>query len=83
MGILMAIIAVVIVLIVLAYTVPVLWPIAVTAGANITGMTGTDAGTTTMVAFWPIVELLVGLGIAVALVVYAVRKFGLGRGVGI
>lgn len=76
MGILFAIISVVIVIIVIAYAWPVLWPIATTAGDNISAMTGTDAGTTTVQSFWDVVLLLVGLGVAVGLVVFALKKFG-------
>ena len=74
-GILAAIISIVVTIIVLANAIPVLWPLATTASANITAMTGTDAGTTTIQAFWPIVLLLVGLGIAIGLIVYALKKF--------
>ena len=77
MGILGALFAVCIVLIVIAYSFPVLWPMVTTAGENITGMSGTDAGTTTFQAFWPMVLLFVGLGVAIGLVIFAVKKFGL------
>lgn len=80
LGILFSLIAVVVVIIVLAYAIPVLWPIAVTASANISSMSGTDAGTTTIQAFWPVVLLIVGLGIAVGLIVFALKKFGLMSG---
>jgi len=81
--ILYALLGVVIVVIVLANAIPVLWPMATDASGNITAMTGTDAGTTTIQAFWPVVLLLVGLGVAVGLIVYALRKFGmLGGGSG-
>lgn len=82
MSLLIGLILVCVVLIVIAYSFPVLWPIVTTAGANITGMSGSDAGTTTMQAFWPVVLLMVGLGIAVGLVLFALKKFGLfaGRG---
>lgn len=72
-----SLVAVVVVIIVLANAIPVLWPLATGASGNITAMTGTDAGTTTIQAFWPIILLLVGLGVAVGLIVYALRRFGL------
>ena len=75
LGILYSLIGVVIVLIVLAYAIPVLWPIAITAGANITAMTGTDAGTTTLQGFWPLILLVVGIGIAIGLIMYGLHKF--------
>lgn len=82
MGLLTGLIIVGAVLIVIATAFPILWPIVTSAGGNITAMAGTDAGTTTVQSFWPIVLLLVGLGIAVGLIVYAMKKFGLfaGRG---
>jgi len=68
---------VVVVIIVMARAIPVLWPLATEASENITGMTGTDAGTTTIQAFWPIILLLVGLGVAIGLIIYALKKFGI------
>jgi len=75
MWILGSIITTVIVIIVVATAFPVLWDIALDASENISAMTGTDAGTTTIQAFFPIVLMLVGLGIAVGLIMYAVKKF--------
>lgn len=72
-----------VVLIVIANVVPVLWPITVSAGGNVTAMTGTDAGTTTFKAFWPIVLLLVGLGLAIGLITYAMRKFNMSGKIGL
>ena len=77
MSLLIALISTVVVIIVLAVSIPILWPIATDASTNITSMTGTDAGTTTIQAFWPVVLLLVGLGIAVGLIMFALRRFGL------
>lgn len=76
MWILGAVITVVIVLIVLGASIPILWPIAIDYSDNITAMTGTDAGTTTMQALWPLALMLIGLGVAVGLLVYALNKFG-------
>lgn len=75
-GILYSVIGVAVTIIVLAYAIPVIWPIASTASENITGMTGTDEGTQMMVAFWPVVLMVVGIGIAVGVIVYALKKFG-------
>lgn len=80
MGILFGLIGVAVVLIVIAYAFPVIWPIVITAGANITGMTGTDAGTTMMIGFWPVILLIVGIGVAVGLLMYALKKFRLSSG---
>ena len=82
MGILLGLITVSVVLIVIATAFPIVWPMVTTAGynivgdgANITGMTGTDAGTTTVVGFWPLILLVVGIGIAIGLVVYGLKEF--------
>ena len=76
MGILGALLGVVIVIVVMTQAIPVLWPSAANSTA-IDAMSGTDAGTTTVQAFWPIILLLVGLGLAIGLVVFALKKFGL------
>lgn len=75
MGILYSLIGVVVTIIVLAKTIPVLWPMATEASGNITAMEGTDEGTQMMIAFWPIVLLIIGLGVAIAVIVFALRKF--------
>ena len=76
MGLLTALIGVVVVIIVLANAIPILWPMAVDASANITSMNGTDAGTQMIQGFWPVVLLLVGLGVAIGLIIYALKAFG-------
>ena len=77
MGLLISLIGIIVVLLVLGSAVPVLWPMAAATADNISAMTGTDAGTTTIQAFWPVILLVVGLGMAVGLIVFALRKFGL------
>ena len=76
MGILSALLTVSIVLIVIATAFPIVWPMVTDAGTNITSMTGTDAGTSTMVGFWPLIMLVVGIGIAIGLIMYGLKKFG-------
>ena len=76
-GLLTAVSGIVVTIIVLARAIPVLWPLATEASANITAMEGTDAGTTTIVAFWPVVLLIVGLGVAIGLIVYALKRFNI------
>ena len=73
----MSVLGIVITIIILANAIPVLWPMATTAGANITAMTGTDSGTTMIIAFWPVALLIIGIGIAVAIIVFALKQFGL------
>lgn len=78
MGILIGgLVSVVVALIALGTVIPILWPLAAGTTDNISAMAGTDAGTTTIQAFWPVVLLLVGLGLAVGLIVYALRKFNI------
>ena len=77
MGLLVGLIMVAVVLIVIATAFPIIWPMVITAGSNITAMTETDAGTTTMQGFWPLILLVVGLGIAVGLIIYGLKKFRL------
>ena len=77
MSLLSALIIIVVVMIVLGTSIPVLWPLLTDTSTNITAMTGTDAGTTTIQAFWPIILLIIGLGVAVGLIVFALKKFGL------
>jgi len=78
MALLVGLIGIVVVLLVIGTVYPILWPMVTgTVTENITAMTGTDAGTTTFEAFWPVVLLVVGIGLAVGLVVYGLRKFGL------
>jgi hypothetical protein len=81
MSILSALIIVIVVMIVLGSAIPALWPLLTATSANITAMAGTDAGTATIKAFWPVIILVVGLGVAVGLIVYGLKKFGLlGKG---
>lgn len=81
MTLLKGLLGTVVVLVVLGAAVPVLWPLASNTTA-IDAMTGTDAGTTTIQSFWPVVLLVVGIGLAVGLIVYGMRKFGLWGGKG-
>ena len=80
MFILGAIITVAVTLIVVATAFPIVWPMVTASSANITAMTGTDAGTTTVQGFWPLILLMVGIGIAIGLIVYAIRQFKILKG---
>lgn len=78
MALLVGMIGIVVVLLIIGTTFPILWPMVTgEVTDNITAMAGTDAGTTTFQAFWPVVLLVVGIGLAVGLIVYGLRKFGL------
>lgn len=83
MKLLAGLITIVVVLLVLGTAIPALWPLATGTSTNITAMSGTDAGTTTIQAFWPIALMVVGLGLGVGIIMYALKKFGLmGKGAG-
>ena len=75
MVLLIALITVSVVLIVIATAFPIVWPMVTGASGNITAMTGTDAGTTTVQGFWPLILLVVGIGIAIGLIMYGLKKF--------
>lgn len=50
------------------------WPQVTVISGNITSMTGTDLGTSTMKWAFPLVLLVFGLVIGVALIIWAVRR---------
>ena len=77
MSLLTGLIGIVVTIIILANAIPVLWPMATDASANVTAMTGTDEGTQIIVAFWPIALLVIGIGLAVGVVIFGLKKFGL------
>lgn len=64
-------------LVILGTVVPVVWPLIAGTDTDIQAMTGTDAGTTTIQAFWPILLVVCGLGIAAGIIYFGLRKFGL------
>lgn len=68
-------IGVLVVVLVLGSAVPVIWPMITATSDNITAMTGTDSGTTFIQDFWPLVILLIGIGLAVGLIMFAIRRF--------
>lgn len=75
MNILYAILGILVIFLVLANVIPTLWPMIANTSGNITAMTGTDAGTTTIKAFWPIAILVIGIGIGVAVIMVGIKKF--------
>lgn len=74
MQLLSGLLGVVIIMLVMSYAVPVLWPLVVTASANVTAMSGSDGGTTIMKALWPVALLMVGLGVGIGLIIFALRQ---------
>lgn len=81
-AILHAVVIVALVIIVLGALLPVLWPMLQATTTNITAIAGTDAPTQFLKTMWPIALLVTGLGIVVAIVFYALRKFGVLGGKG-
>jgi len=84
-SILTAIVVVALALIVLGALIPALWPMLQATSGNITAIPGTDTPTVFLKAMWPVAILVTGLGIVIAIILYALRKFGVmgGRGRGV
>lgn len=64
------------VLVVLGALIPILWPLMDTTNTDIQAMNGTSTITTFLQTMWPIVLLIIGIGICAGLVFFALRKFG-------
>lgn len=69
------IVSVVILFCVLGALVPVLWPMFVGTDTDIQAMTETDDATVFLQTVWPIVLLVMGIGVGAGLIYYGVRKF--------
>ena len=67
-----------VIVVVMSVAVPVIWPLIAGSTGNITAMTDTSAGTDIIKAFWPIAIILVGIGVGTGLIMFAVKKMGLG-----
>lgn len=65
-------------IIVLGQVVPALWPTFISSDTSVQALTDNSTATTTFQAFWPIVLLIIGLGVAVGLIMYAIKRFNLG-----
>ena len=63
-------------MVVMGILVPVFWPMILDTNDAIQAIEGADAATAFLKAVWPIGVLVVGIGIAVGLIMYALRKFG-------
>lgn len=60
----------------LAALLPVFWPLLTGTGDTVNNLSGTDPATTLLKTLWPIALLVIGIGLAVAVIFYALRKFG-------
>ena len=84
-SILTGIVLTVVTIIILAALLPAFWPMLTDSTANIQAINGTDTATVFLKTGWPIAILLVGIGIVVALIYFALKQFGViggGRGKG-
>jgi hypothetical protein len=69
-------------LILLGALIPVLWPMLQATTGNITAIAGTDAPTVFLKAMWPIAILVTAFAIVIAIILYALKKFGVINGNG-
>jgi len=69
------IIYVVIGIVVVGTVVAALWGTLAGTDTSIQALTQTDAGTSTLQTMWPIVLVIIGIGIAAGAVMWALRKF--------
>jgi chromate transport protein ChrA len=86
-SILTGIVLTIVTIVILATLIPAFWPMLTDSTANIQAINGTDTATVFLKTGWPIAILLVGIGIVVALIYFALKQFGViggkGKGKGI
>jgi len=71
-GVLLTVLAIVI----LGVLIPALWPMMLDSTTQINAINGTDTATTFLKVGWPIAILVIGIGIVVAVIFFALRQFG-------
>ena len=79
-SLLTAVLIVAITLVVLGAAIPVVWPMLQETETDIAALNesaGATAATNFLESMWPIVILIVGLGIVVALIWFGLKRFGL------
>jgi len=74
-----AVISVTVGVVVIGAVIVALWPTITGTNTSVQALTQTDAGTTTMKALWPIAIIVIGIGVAAGVVIWACEKFGLMR----
>lgn len=79
MSIVGAVVGGVIGIIVLAKLAVALWPTLAATGTDVAALTQTDAGTEMLQGIWPIVLVVVGVGLAAGAIFFVLRKFGVMR----
>lgn len=70
------VLGVVMLIIVLGALIPVLWPMMEATDTDIQALTQTGPITVFLQTMWPIVLLVIGIGVAAGLVFYSLKKFG-------
>jgi hypothetical protein len=76
-SILGGVILTVVTIVVLGAIVPSLWPMMTATSESIAALNGTDVGTVFLKSGWPVAILIIGIGIVVALIYFALRQFGI------
>ena len=72
-----AVISVTVGIVVIGAILVALWPTITGTNTSVQAMTQSDAGTTTLKALWPIAIIVIGIGVAAGVVIWACEKFGL------
>lgn len=70
------VLGVVMLIIVLGALIPVLWPMMEATDTDIQALMETGPITVFLQTMWPIVLLVIGIGVAAGLVFYSLKKFG-------
>lgn len=72
------VVSVILLVVVLGALIPALWPSMQATDTDIQALNATagDIATPFLQTIWPIVLLVIGIGIAAGLVFFALRKFG-------
>ena len=71
------VVSVILLIIVLGAIVPALWPVMQDTDTDIQALNATGSTSTAFLqTIWPIVLLVIGIGVAAGLIFYALRKFG-------
>lgn len=70
------IIIVVVTIVCLGAIIPGLWPMMMDTQGVVGNMTGTDPGTLFVKAMWPVALIIIGIGIAAAVIFFGLKKLG-------
>lgn len=71
------VVSVILLIVVLGAIVPALWPVMQDTDTDIQALNATGSTSTAFLqTVWPIVLLVIGIGVAAGLIFYALRRFG-------